>query len=74
MKIKFSIEYHTRWGESLSLVLDGVKHPMTWTEGDVWTVTVDKVSAAALGDYSYVLMQDGLITRLEWTNHSAKPA
>ena len=73
MKVNFSIEYHTLWGESISLVLGGVKHPMTWTEGDVWTVTVGNVSAAALEDYSYVLMQDGLITRLEWTNHSFKP-
>lgn len=73
MKTVFSIEYHTRWGESLALVLEGRKYPMSWTEGDVWTVSVD-AKAAALKDYSYVVMEDGLITRLEWMNHSAKPA
>ena len=71
MKVHFSSEYHTRWGESLALVLEDKKYPMSWTEGDVWTVTIDKVSAAALKSYSYVLMQDGLITRLEWTDHTA---
>ncbi|MBP5172623.1 MAG: 4-alpha-glucanotransferase, partial [Bacteroidales bacterium] len=73
MKVNFSIEYHSRWGESLTLVLNDKKYPMTWGEGDVWTVTVPNVTAKALEDYSYVLMQDGLITRLEWVNHSFKP-
>ena len=72
MKIIFSIEYHTQWGESLALVLEDKKHPMTWGAGDIWTVTVDKVSAAALGRYGYVLMRDGLILRTEWADHSLK--
>ena len=72
MKVTFSIEYRTIWGESLSLVLQDRKHPMQWHEGGIWTVTVDKCTAAALKDYTYVLMRDGLIVRTEWRHHSAK--
>ena len=74
MKVTFEIEYRTKWGESLALVLADKKYPMSWTDGSVWTLTLDKVSVAALKDYGYVLMKDGLIDRIEWTNHSTKPA
>ena len=74
MKVTFEIEYRTKWGESLALVLADKKYPMSWTDGAVWTLTLDKVSVASLKDYGYVLMKDGLIDRIEWTNHSAKPA
>ena len=74
MKVTFQIEYRTKWGESLALVLADKKYPMSWTDGAVWTLTLDKVSVASLKDYGYVLMKDGLIDRIEWTNHSAKPA
>lgn len=72
MKTTFKIEYWTRWGESISLVIKDKKHPMQWGEGNVWSVTVD-VKASDLKDYTYVLMQDGLILRTEWTHHTAKP-
>lgn len=71
MKVTFSIEYRTAWGESLSLVLSDVKYPMAWSDGAVWTVTVDGVKNSDLASYSYVVMKDGLIDRLEWDRHSA---
>ena len=73
MKTTFSIHYNTVWGESLSLVLQDKKYPMTWNEGGLWTVTLN-ASAAALKDYFYVVMRDGLIARSEWEHHSAAPA
>ena len=48
MKVTFEIEYRTKWGESLALVLADKKYPMSWTDGSVWTLTLDKVSVAAL--------------------------
>lgn len=74
MKATFQIEYHTRWGESLALVIADKKYPMSWTDGGVWTVTLDKASASALKDYGYVLVKDGLVDRIEWTGHSTKVA
>ena len=72
MKTTFKIEYWTRWGESISLVIKDKKYPMQWGEGNVWSATVD-VKVADFKDYTYVLMQDGLILRTEWKHHSAKP-
>ena len=73
MKTTFSIHYLTQWGESLCVVLQDKKHPMEWQDGGLWTVSV-KTSAAALKDYYYVVMRDGLIVRSEWSHHSAAPA
>ena len=74
MTVTFKIEYRTQWGESLSLVLQDKKHPMKWGDGAVWSVTVKDCPAAALKDYTYVVMRDGLIIRTEWQHHSAKAA
>ena len=74
MNITFKIKYETRWGESLALVLQDKKYPMSWGDGAVWSVTVKDCPAAALKDYTYVLMYDGLIVRTEWSHHSAKSA
>ena len=74
MNITFKIKYETRWGESLALVLQDRKYPMSWGDGAIWSVTVKDCPAAALKDYTYVLMYDGLIVRTEWSHHSAKSA
>ena len=74
MTVTFKIQYETRWGESLALVLQDKKHPMQWGEGAVWSVTVKDCPAAALKDYTYVVMRDGLIVRTEWSHHSSKSA
>ena len=74
MTTTFKIEYRTVWGESLALVLQDKKHPMKWGEGAIWSVTVKDCPAAALKDYTYVVMRDGLVVRTEWKHHSAKSA
>ena len=72
MKVTFSIEYLTRWGESLSVVINDKKHPMHWCEGGIWTISLDKCTASSLKDYTYVVMEDGLVRRTEWIHHSVK--
>ena len=72
MRVTFKIEYHTVWGESLSLSLCEKKYPMAWNEGDIWSVTVDSVKQADLKEYGYLVMRDGLISRIEWDGHHAK--
>ena len=74
MTTTFKIKYETVWGESLALVLQDKKHPMQWGEGAIWSVTVKDCPAAALKDYTYVVMRDGLIIRTEWSHHAAKAA
>ena len=74
MQVKFKIEYRTVWGESLALVLNDRKYPMEWGEGGIWSVVVKNCTAAALKDYTYVVMREGLIWRTEWKHHSSKMA
>lgn len=73
MKIRFRINYITRWGESLAIVLEDNKYPMQWETGGNWTAELE-VRAAALKDYTYVVMENGLVSRTEWQHHSAKAA
>lgn len=70
MDITFRINYQTKWGESLALELDGRKHPMAWSEGGWWSVTVKDCEPASLKDYTYLVMEDGLVKRAEWERHS----
>lgn len=74
MKAKFRIQYNTVWGQSLTLIARDVKYPMQWEDGGYWSVTLPKCSAADLNDYSYAVMEDGLIRRTEWKHHSRKAA
>ena len=66
----------TEWGESLAVVLGGRKYPMAWQDGGIWTVSVPDCPAAALKDYTYVVLRDGLVWRTEWQHHhrSRSPA
>ena len=59
----------TEWGESLAVVLGGRKYPMAWQDGGIWTVSVPDCPAAALKDYTYVVLRDGLVWRTEWQHH-----
>lgn len=71
MKVRFSIQYHTVWGESLTLDLGGRRLPMNWGADSVWSVE-DDVKASELLDYQYYVMRDGLIWRTEWEHHCRK--
>ena len=59
MKTTFSIHYNTVWGESLSLVLQDKKYPMTWNEGGLWTVTLNASAAAAVTMYEVLRQRSG---------------
>lgn len=74
MNVIFKIKYGTKWGESVSLVLNDKKYPMAWGDDSLWSVTVIDCKAAWLKDYTYVLVCDGLVQRTEWKHHSRKPS
>ena len=74
MQVTFYVEYRTRWGESLCLVAQDVKYPMQWAGDGLWSVKLKKATAAMLKDYTYVVMEDGLISRTEWDHHHSSPA
>ena len=73
MLTEFRIEYHTAWGESLEIEAGGVRHPLTWNEGDIWTVRLN-CRLQDLKSYRYSVMRDGLEIRSEWDCHSRSKA
>ena len=72
MTLTFSIEYRTRWGESLVLVADDKEYPMSYTSEGIWMLSLKGQSADFLKDYFYVVTEDGLWARTEWAHHHRK--
>ena len=70
MKAIFKIRYNTEWGQGITLVAKDKKYPMEWGEGAIWSVTIPKIAAEDLEDYTYVVMRNGCIERTEWRHHS----
>lgn len=71
MKVCFSIEYHTQWGENLVLVSGEHRFPMKWNDGDVWTVEVTCAEKIA-DNYGYELVSGENVLRREWDSHHAE--
>ena len=73
MTLNFKIEYHTRWGESLALVsADDTVYPMNYASDGIWTLSIQNGSSEILKDYFYVVIEDGLWMRTEWSHHHRK--
>ena len=70
MNTTFRIEYKTKWGENLALVLADKKYPMKWNEGSIWSLSLNLPDKTLLKDYTYIVICDGLISRTEWKHHS----
>ena len=69
MTLTFSIEYRTRWGESLVLVSGDKEYPMSYTSDGVWLLSLKGKGVDFLQDYFYVVTEDGLWARTEWAHH-----
>ena len=68
MKITYSIEDHTHWGEELFLMLGNDRYSalkMYYTPGDMWTVTLDVSNETLQLRYRYMVMEGGEVTRVE---------
>ncbi|MCQ2144811.1 MAG: 4-alpha-glucanotransferase [Bacteroidales bacterium] len=73
MKINFSIEYWTRWGENLVLRSGYKAFPMDYVADGIWSVDVEASTLFAEKDsveYFYEVVTDGLSTRHEWRAHT----
>ena len=70
MTLNFSIEYHTRWGETLALVApDDKLYHMSYSGDGKWTLSIANGNSALLKDYFYVVLENGLWMRTEWDHH-----
>lgn len=68
MKITFSIQYHTHWGEELFLMLGNDRYSalkMNYMPGDVWIATLDVNSGTRQLRYRYMVKEGGEVTRVE---------
>ena len=75
--MKFTIEYHTRWGENLVLRSAGKSWPMSYVPDGKWSVELPAEAffdGEAEREYFYEVVCDGLSTRHEWRLHSLKAA
>ena len=75
--MKFTIEYHTRWGENLVLRSAGKSWPMSYVPEGKWSVELpaeEFFDGEAEREYFYEVVCDGLSTRHEWRLHSLKAA
>ena len=73
MKINFSIEYWTRWGENLVLRSGDKAFPMGYVADGIWSVDVEASTLFGEKDsveYFYEVVTDGLSTRHEWRAHT----
>ncbi len=77
MKLTFSVNYRTEWGESLYLTgsapalgasADADAVPMTLTGSETWTAEVDVPASQAPFTYSYFVRHDNGTVRREWGN------
>ena len=68
MTITFSIEYKTRWGEELYLMLGNDRYSavkMNYTSGSIWTVSYSVSDTTRQLRYRYLVKEGGEITRIE---------
>ena len=75
--MKFTVEYHTRWGENLVLRSAGKSWPMSYVPDGKWSVELpaeEFFDGEAEREYFYEVVCDGLSTRHEWRLHSLKAA
>ena len=75
--MKFTIEYHTRWGENLVLRSAGKSWPMSYVPDGKWSVELpaeEFFDGEAEREYFYEVVCDGLSTRHEWRHNSLKAA
>lgn len=70
MKLKISIEYFTKPGESLTILFsDGKEIPMRYVLEGIWTAAEDVTARSGSLDYTFILLNHGNTVRREWTGH-----
>ena len=70
MTIRINLEYFTRQGETMTLVLkDGGRLPMECIYNGMWTVAVDLPARRKGLEYSFEVESDGRTVRREWRGH-----
>ncbi len=68
MKILFTLEYRTNWGEQLILRLGRRRIPMQYVDEGRWQTVAAKAELPL--EYTYEVEAEGRTIRTEWRNHT----
>lgn len=68
MKFHFSIEYKTRWGEELRVVVQNLEYPLHTEDGIIWHTDLElkRLDVHEMLRYHYVLYREGQFVWAEW--------
>ncbi len=66
MLFRFSIDYHTQWGEDIRLQSGDKEYNMHTIDGVIWTVEIDMPAKSGIFSYNYALYRDGKFVWREW--------
>lgn len=67
MKLQLKIEYRTRWGEQLFVRTGNREIPLEYIGSGQWEGCIPDYAAGA--EYTYVVKENGSVTRIEWHGH-----
>ncbi len=67
--MKFTIQYHTRWGENVVLRVAGKSFPMRYVADGQWEVELCGRNIKEGDEYYYEIVENDLHTRHEWHPH-----
>ena len=69
MKLNFSIEYRTSWGEEVVLCLGGKRYPLSYVAEGIWQGEIARFKPDMASEYTYEVVRDGMTVRTEWKKH-----
>ncbi|MEG2514849.1 MAG: hypothetical protein RSA92_05885, partial [Bacteroidaceae bacterium] len=67
MKLTFSIEYRTSWGEEVRVIGSIPETPLQTTDGIRWSTTIELAMPMEKEiEYTYAIYANGVLVRKEW--------
>lgn len=67
MEVLFQIQYYTKWGEEVCVILpSGQIHPLSTTDGRLWRDVLIVENDTTLLQYRYIIRQGDRCIRKEW--------
>ncbi|MEG2151044.1 MAG: 4-alpha-glucanotransferase [Bacteroidaceae bacterium] len=67
MKLTFSIEYRTSWGEEVRVIGSIPETPLQTTDGTHWSTTIELAMPMEKEiEYAYAIYANGILVRKEW--------
>jgi len=69
MVLRISLEYFTKWGETLSVNFGKVSYPMECVSNGRWSVDITGVDFGRLHSFNFEVLKGGVPVRRDWGAH-----